>query len=47
MAIFIDLYLKIEVKNNKFPISLIIAKTNPYRAEIFEAFVQMSMNNKK
>lgn len=37
----------IDKKNNKFPISLIIAKTNPYRAEIFEAFVQMSMNNKK
>ena len=34
-------------QNNKFPISLIISKSNPYRAEIFEAFVQMSMNNKK
>ncbi|MFM9825070.1 DUF6169 family protein [Flavobacterium sp.] len=36
-----------DMENNKFPISLIISKSNPHRAEIFEAFVQLSMNNKK
>ena len=37
----------VDKENNKFPISLILSKLNPYRAEIFEAFIQMSMNNKK
>ncbi len=33
--------------NKKFPISLILSNSNPYRAEIFEAFVQIAANNKK
>ncbi|QBN18538.1 DUF6169 family protein [Flavobacterium nackdongense] len=37
----------VDKHNNKFPISLIFSKSNPYRIEIFEAFVQMSMNNRK
>ncbi len=42
----IDEFL-VDKKNNRFPISLILSKSNPYRLEIFEAFLEMSINNKK
>jgi hypothetical protein len=36
----------VDVNNNRFPISLVIAKKNPYFKEIFIAFVDVSENNK-
>ncbi|TRX39276.1 DUF6169 family protein [Flavobacterium restrictum] len=37
----------IDKDNNKFPVSLIISKLNPYEAQIFKAFVRLSLNNQK
>ena len=37
----------IDHDNNKFPISLILSKSNPYRIEIIEAFIQIAINNNK
>jgi len=47
-----DTFVKIDEmitdKNkNKFPISLIISKSNPYRSQIFEAFIEISLKNSK
>lgn len=47
-----DVFIKvdrnlIDTKNNKFPISMIISKTNPYESEIFTAFLRLSLNNQK
>jgi Family of unknown function (DUF6169) len=37
----------IDKNNNKFPVSLIIANSNPYEEQIFKAFVHLSLNNPK
>lgn len=37
----------IDKNNNKFPVSLIISKSNPYEEQIFKAFVHLSSNNQK
>ncbi len=37
----------IDKNNNKFPVSLIISKSNPYEEQIFKAFVHLSLNNQK
>jgi hypothetical protein len=37
----------IDKNNNKFPVCLIISKSNPYEGLIFKAFVHLSLNNQK
>ena len=45
-----DIFLKIDevildINNNKFPISLIIAKDNPFRHQIVDAFIAIAFDN--
>lgn len=47
-----EIFLKIDEmildkNNNKFPISLIIGKDNPFRHQIIDAFIQIAIDNSK
>jgi hypothetical protein len=35
----------LDANNNRFPISVILSNSNPYRKEIFEAFVNIALEN--